>query len=221
MGWEVEFGSYSVIQSSLFCQFIVPRLNCCSAQLLFMSACVIMYMWMCKYASKFTACWKSLFLFLSQSLYQIKPPSEAFGVVSSVVNSAAQLYHPFFPSYQHYAYGSPPHTHPQSQDVHYSQNEPVDLTVSKRSSVSSPSSSLSSSSPRATPPSFYERASPVTHPLFSSGSRTESPCGSSQTRQLSPPLALSMPAVRIGVMLYRWCHGAEWKPYSHAIVFTW
>lgn len=166
---------------------------------------------MCKYASKFTACWKSLFLFLSQSLYQIKPPSEAFG-------STAQLYHPFFPNYQHYTYGSPPHTHPQSQDSHYSQNEPVDLTVSKRSSVSSPSSSLASSSPRATPPSFYERASPVSHPLFSSGSVTGSTCGSSQTRQLSPPLALSMPSVRIGVMLYRWCHGAEWKPYSHAMV---
>ncbi|KAK7166491.1 hypothetical protein R3I93_006301 [Phoxinus phoxinus] len=121
------------------------------------------------------------------SLYQMKPPSEAFGVVSSVVtSSAAQLYHPFFPSYQHYAYGSPSHTHPQSQEVHYSQNEPVDLTVSKRSSVSSPSSSLASSSPRA---------SPVSHHLYSSGSVTGSTCGSSQTRQLSPPLAISMPAL--------------------------
>jgi len=172
---------------------------------------------------------KSLFLFLSQSLYQsypiaIKPPSEAFGVVSPVVTtSAAQLYHPHFhySSYPApYPYGSPPHTHPQSQDVHHSQNEPVDLTVSKRSSVSSPSSSLASSSPRATPPSQYERASPVSRPRLGSGSVTGSPSRSSQTRQLTPPLALPIPAVRIG-MLYCWCHGTEWLPYSHAIVFTW
>ncbi|XP_039547642.1 Krueppel-like factor 3 isoform X1 [Pimephales promelas] len=129
-----------------------------------------------------------------QSLYQIKPPSEAFGVISS---PPAQMYHHHFhyPSYQHYTYGSPPHTHSQSHDVHHSQNEPVDLTVSKASSVSSPSSSLASSSPRATPPSHYERASPVSHPLLSSGSVTGSTCGSSQTRQLSPPLAISIPAV--------------------------
>ncbi|XP_067260558.1 Krueppel-like factor 3 isoform X1 [Chanodichthys erythropterus] len=137
------------------------------------------------------------------SLYQsypiaIKPPSEAFGVVSPVVTtSAAQLYHPHFhySSYPaHYPYGSPPHTHPQSQDVHHSQNEPVDLTVSKRSSVSSPSSSLASSSPRDTPPSQYERASPVSRPHLGSGSVTGSPSRSSQSRQLTPPLALSIPA---------------------------
>lgn len=162
---------------------------------------------MCKYASKFTACLMSLSVFLSQSLtypaYLIKPGPEAFGVVlspSMVPTSTAHLYSHHYHQ-AHYSYMSPPHTHPLSQDVHHSQSEPVDLSVSKRSSVSSPSSSLASSSPRATPPSPYESCSPVsrTRPGSGSGSLTGSTSGS-QTRQLTPPLALPMSPVRIVVM---------------------
>ncbi|XP_051982885.1 Krueppel-like factor 3 [Xyrauchen texanus] len=141
---------------------------------------------------------------METSLYQtyptlIKPPSEAFGVVLSSPMATTHTGHLYPPHYHHatyqthYPYGSPPHT--QSQDAHHSQNEPVDLSVSKRSSVSSPSSSLSSSSPRATPPSPYERGSPVIRPHLGCSSITGSVSGSSQTRQLSPSMALPIPAV--------------------------
>ncbi|XP_051993736.1 Krueppel-like factor 3 [Xyrauchen texanus] len=143
---------------------------------------------------------------METSLFQsyptlIKTPSEAFGVVLSPPMGStptAHLYTPHYhhPAYQtHYPYGSPPHTHNQSQDGHHSQNEPVDLSVSKRSSVSSPSSSVSSSSPRATPPSPYERYSPVTRPYLGSSSVTGSVSGSSQTRQLTATVGLPIPAV--------------------------
>lgn len=125
---------------------------------------------------------------------------------SMVPTSTAHLYSPHYPQ-AHYSYMSPLHTHPRSQDVHHSQNEPVDLTVSKRSSVSSPSSSLASSSPRATPPSPYESSSPVSRPRpgSGSGSITGNTSGSSQTRQLTPPLGFPIPSVRIVVMPYRKC----------------
>ncbi|KAL0204020.1 hypothetical protein M9458_002038, partial [Cirrhinus mrigala] len=99
-----------------------------------------------------------------------------------VPTSTAHLYSHHYHQ-AHYSYMSPPHTHPLSQDVHHSQSEPVDLSVSKRSSVSSPSS--------ATPPSPYESCSPVsrTRPGSGSGCLTGSTSGS-QTRQLTPPLAL-------------------------------
>lgn len=120
---------------------------------------------------------------LTYPAYLIEP---AFGFVLSP--SMAHLYSHHYQL--HNSYMSPPHTHPLSQDVHYFQSEPVDLSVSKRSSVSSPSSSLASSSPRATPPSSYESFSPVSRPRpgSGSGSITGSSSGSSQTRQLTPPL---------------------------------
>ncbi|XP_052421922.1 Krueppel-like factor 3 [Carassius gibelio] len=121
------------------------------------------------------------------STYLIKHTPEAFGVVwspSMVPTSTAPLYPHLY---------SPHHTHPQSQDVHQSQTEPVDLTI-KRSSVSSPSSSVaSSSSPRATPPSPFDYPSPVSHPRPGSGSGFVT--GSPQRRQLTPPLALPIPPV--------------------------
>ncbi|KTG39882.1 hypothetical protein cypCar_00036308 [Cyprinus carpio] len=126
--------------------------------------------------------------------YLIKPTPEAFEVVmpsSMVPTSTAQLYSPYYPQ-AHYTYVSPPHTHPQSQDFHQSQTEPVDLTT-KRSSVSSPSSSLASSSPRATPPSPFDYSSPVSRPR--PGSSNGSVTGSTQTRQLTPPLALPIAPV--------------------------
>ncbi len=155
----------------------------------------------------------SLSLFLSQSLtypaYLIKSAPETFGFVLSPSMVPTSTAHPYSPHYHqaHYSYMSPPHTHPLSQDVHHSQNEPVDLSVSKRSSVSSPSSSLASSSPRATPPSPYDSYSPVPHPRpgSGSGSITGSTSGSSQTRQLTPPLGFPIPSVRIVAMPYRKC----------------
>lgn len=139
-----------------------------------------------------------------------------------VPTSIAHLYSPHYQL--HNSYMSLPHTHPLSQDAHYFQNEPVDLSVSKRSSVSSPSSSLASSSPRATPPSSYESFSPVSRPRpgSSSGSITGSTSGSSQTRQLTPPLTLPISSVRIVVMPYRKCAVVIlWYPFSHAMVFKW
>ncbi|KAI7811238.1 Krueppel-like factor 3 [Triplophysa rosa] len=134
----------------------------------------------------------------------IKSPSEGFGVVVSPVATAptpqvypTHFYPPTSSPYQyqvHYSYRSPSQTHPQSQDAQHSQNEPVDLTVNKRSSVSSPSSSMSSS-PRATPPSPYERISPVTRPRQGSICVTGSVSGSSQTRQLTSPVHFPIPTV--------------------------
>ncbi|XP_042572603.1 Krueppel-like factor 3 isoform X2 [Cyprinus carpio] len=140
---------------------------------------------------------------LTYPAYLIKHAPEAFGVLSPsmVPTSTAHLYSPHY--YQeYYSYMSPHHTHPLSQDVHHSQNEPVDLSVGKRSSVSSPSSSLASSSPRATPPSPYERNSPVSRsrPGSGSGSITGSTSGSSQTRQLIPPLALPISPVLTSIV---------------------
>ncbi|XP_016415549.1 Krueppel-like factor 3 [Sinocyclocheilus rhinocerous] len=134
--------------------------------------------------------------------YLIKPTPEAFGVVLSpsvVPTSTAHLYSPHYHQ-AHYSYMSPLHTHPQSQDVHQSQTEPVDLTT-KRSSVSSPSSSLASSSPRATPPSPFDCSSPVSRPRLGSGSGsvTGSTSGSSQTR-LTPPLTLPIPPVLTSIV---------------------
>lgn len=151
----------------------------------------------------------SFSFFLSQSFYPtyhslIKSQSEGFGVVVSPVATAPtpQGYSNYFCSptsspYQvHYSYRSPTQTLPQCQDAQNSQNEPVDLTVSKRSSVSSPSSSMSSS-PRATPPSPYERISPVTRSICVSGS--------SQTRHLTSPVHFSIPTVRNTVVEAQYC----------------
>ncbi|XP_059409846.1 Krueppel-like factor 3 [Carassius carassius] len=146
---------------------------------------------------------------LTYPAYLIKSAPEAFGVLLSPSMVPPSTAHLYFPHYfqEHYPYMSPHHTPPLSQDVHHSQNEPVDLSISKRSSVSSPSSSLASSSPIATPPSPYERTSPVSRPRPSSGSGsiTGSTSGSSQTRQLTPPLSLPIspvftPIVPISIM---------------------
>lgn len=139
---------------------------------------------------------------METSIYQtypalIKQQSEAYGVVLPSAHTA-HLYHTHYHphNYQaHYPYGSSTQTHPHSHEAHHSQNEPVDLSVSKkRPSVSSPSSSLSSS-PRATPPSPYEHVSPVPRFRPGSGSITGSVSGPSQTGQLNPQMALPMPAV--------------------------
>ncbi len=117
--------------------------------------------------------------------------------------------HLYSPHYQlHNSYMSPPHTHPLSQDVHYFQNEPVDLSVSKRSSVHRLHHLWHRHLPRATPPSSYESFSPVSQssrPGSGSGSITGSSSGSSQTRQLTPPLTHPISSVRIVVMPYRKC----------------
>ncbi|XP_076150318.1 Krueppel-like factor 3 [Alosa pseudoharengus] len=150
---------------------------------------------------------------METSVYQgyssvMKPQVEAYSVIFPPhmgPSAAGHLYPSQYPSHTHYQPHYPLQTYSsphQSEALPPSttQVEPVDLSLSKRSSSSSPSSSFSPSSPSSTrsslsPPHTY--SSPHTHTSTHSLSQTltcssSSSCSSSPKPRHQSPAAMAM-----------------------------